>query len=425
MNTLLSGLWRQAEGARFVWYGADWPSFQAKAAELAGQGYAMTSMDLAEMGGASWAGVWKAGAEVQELASLPSWEALLARNQQAAASGLRLVRLRSHRGTPQKRWAGLWSAGPDASTVSGPLPWNAFWSAWLANHAAGRRMIDFDTCPDSGGRLWTGVWQPGSGDQYFWMGASWAGFSAKNDELRQEGFGLSGIRSYTEGSNRLWAGFWRTGETPTFCTADQTETQFWAEWHRQAQQGRRIWTLHGWPDAGAAQAAWSGRIRMHVKVLAEPEIPVSVMLERMREVYGPGGFQVEVASVESLTDPDLIDVDVGGCVMSGITGEQIQLYAERRNAGPTDVVVYFVRSTLPPYNGCAAHPPASPAAVIASYATEWTLAHEVGHVLGLYHVSDPHRLMTGLGTANIVDPPPDLIQAEIDTISSSAYVIRS
>ena len=87
-------------------------------------------------------------------------------------------------------------------------------------------------------------------------------------------------------------------------------------------------------------------------------------------------------------------------------------------------MLYFVRSTLPPYNGCAAHPDGRPGAIIASYATEWTLAHEVGHVLGLYHVASARRLMTGLGTGNIEDPPPDLLPQEIDTMMASTYVQR-
>ena len=58
-------------------------------------------------------------------------------------------------------------------------------------------------------------------------------------------------------------------------------------------------------------------------------------------------------------------------------------FANRDGAGGNDVVVYFVRSTVPPFNGCAAHPAGRPGAVVARGASQWTLAHEVGHVLGL------------------------------------------
>ena len=46
--------------------------------------------------------------------------------------------------------------------------------------------------------------------------------------------------------------------------------------------------------------------------------------------------------------------------------------------------------------------------------------NEVGHVLGLNHVNDTNRLMTGGGTANITNPPPDLVESERQTMENSA-----
>jgi hypothetical protein len=76
------------------------------------------------------------------------------------------------------------------------------------------------------------------------------------------------------------------------------------------------------------------------------------------------------------------------CTLGNTTAEQNQLFNNRNNAGADDVVVYFVRSTVPPFNGCAAHPAGQPGAVVAQGATQWTLGHEVGHVLGLFHVNN-------------------------------------
>ena len=111
--------------------------------------------------------------------------------------------------------------------------------------------------------------------------------------------------------------------------------------------------------------------------------------------------------------------------MGSVTGEQTNLFNNRNNAGPTDVVVYFVRSTVPPFNGCAAYPATRPGAVVAQGATKWTLAHEVGHVLGLFHVNDNNRLMTGNGTSNITNPPPDLISTEVNTMRVSNCTYKS
>jgi hypothetical protein len=139
----------------------------------------------------------------------------------------------------------------------------------------------------------------------------------------------------------------------------------------------------------------------------------------MTEVYGSVGIAVQLASTENLNLPTLNDLDVGGST----TAEQNQLFANRNNAGPNDVVVYFVRSTVPPFNGCASHPAGQPGAAVAQGATQWTMAHEVGHVLGLLHVNNNDRLMTGNGTANITNPPPDLIASEVSTMLASPFTI--
>ena len=47
------------------------------------------------------------------------------------------------------------------------------------------------------------------------------------------------------------------------------------------------------------------------------------------------------------------------------------------------------------------------------------MAHEAGHVLGLNHVNDSNRLMTGNGTDNITNLPPDLIASEGATMLAS------
>jgi hypothetical protein len=164
-------------------------------------------------------------------------------------------------------------------------------------------------------------------------------------------------------------------------------------------------------------------VRMHFKVLTQPAISIDDMLASMREVYEPAGFRVVRASDETLNLPLLNVVDVGSCIMGSTTAEQNTLFANRNNVGANDIAIYFVQATNPPFNGCAAHPAGQPSAVVASIASRWTLGHEVGHVLGLAHINDNDRLMTGNGTANITNPPPDLISSEINIMTASAFSI--
>ncbi|MDI1452958.1 hypothetical protein NHG22_03845, partial [Streptomyces sp. ATE26] len=161
-------------------------------------------------------------------------------------------------------------------------------------------------------------------------------------------------------------------------------------------------------------------VRLHAKILTAPNVPVADAVNRMREVYATAGIAVDFVSTENLNLPALNDLDVGQCLSGQATAEQTQLFANRNSAGTDDVVVYFVRSTVPPFNGCAAHPAGRPGAVVAQGATQWTLGHEVGHVLDLLHVNNNDRLMTGNGTANITNPPPDLVQDEVKIMLASA-----
>jgi hypothetical protein len=173
------------------------------------------------------------------------------------------------------------------------------------------------------------------------------------------------------------------------------------------------------------------RLRLHLKVLTTPDVDIDTMVTSMREVYSSVGIQVEHVSTETLNLAEnpalqlLNTVAVGGCVSGQTTQEQRDLFANRNNVGTNDVTVYFVQATYPPSNGCAAHPSGRPSAVVTRGATRWTLAHEVGHVLGLTHVDDNKRLMTCNGTRNITNPPPDIIATEATTMDNSVLTITS
>lgn len=190
--------------------------------------------------------------------------------------------------------------------------------------------------------------------------------------------------------------------------------------------------------------------KLHIKVLTNPEIPIETMLNRMREVYSTAGIRVVVATREDLTTAvlgddnftTLNDLDVGQC-QGETTDEQNQIFQNQNNVSEgqrnNEIVVYFVRSVRKTdggeLNGCATFPSGKPGAVISFIASPWTLAHEVGHVLGLSHIQGEHqgcpdfdleccntpnrtRLMTGCSTTRIVGTP-TVDQAEINTMTSN------
>ena len=131
-------------------------------------------------------------------------------------------------------------------------------------------------------------------------------------------------------------------------------------------------------------------IRLHLKVWTNPIIPIATMLTSMQDLYGTAGIGVAVASVEAFTRPSFFvpynDLDVvQDCPEGQITLEQVALFSNRNNVGEFDVVAHFVRSTIPGLNGCSTHPDDVFGVAVTRIASVWTLAHEVGHVMGLQH----------------------------------------
>jgi len=202
---------------------------------------------------------------------------------------------------------------------------------------------------------------------------------------------------------------------------------------------RRVEVFFPAPPVPKGCPPFKTRIRLHLKILTRPtRFSIEAMLEGMRRVYEPAGFLVEVVSCEILKKPNLEDLDVFcpdihqccrcfPCPSNNLNAEHIELFGNRNNASVDEIVVYFVHRTIPNLNGTCAHPPGRPGVVIAARASQWTLAHETGHVLGLQHVAGepcgspvfvPTRLMTACGT-NRLPNVPTLIPAEIMTMGGS------
>ncbi|MEO0462134.1 MAG: hypothetical protein AAF127_03325 [Pseudomonadota bacterium] len=72
--------------------------------------------------------------------------------------------------------------------------------------------------------------------------------------------------------------------------------------------------------------------------------------------------------------------------------------------------------------GCASHPSDRGACIVSAVGSPWTLAHEVGHVLGLRHKTGANNLMS-TPTASINLNPPQLSPGEIATVKRSRFAV--
>jgi hypothetical protein len=168
-------------------------------------------------------------------------------------------------------------------------------------------------------------------------------------------------------------------------------------------------------------------VRLHLKLLKDPATPIETQLAQMREVFVTAGIRVVVVSTQSLNLPGLLDVDVGTCKIGGFSGDNIagdlgELYTHRGGVGPNELAIYFVRSiTSGNFGGCAKYPGDKAGAIVQDNIYEYTLGHEVGHVLGLVHSYDRNRLMFSGGRINL---PPNLNHVEKIIMFKSEYTIN-
>jgi hypothetical protein len=435
----LSGIVRTGTGGHYFRYGYETQPFLAETQRIFDQeGMRLTYFTTYVADGRRlWAGIYRSGGWAHRLTIGQDTQTFAAQTQYLFDhDGLRLETVVPYVDDGQLWWAGSYRSGDWAHRFTYGNDTGTFAAqtqAFFDNQGLRLTQASPYFAPN-GQFLWAGIYVGGNWGHRFTYGNDVPTFLAQTQAFfDNEGLRLDSMAAYPAPEVGRWAGIYTPNTDAHRLMLNWPAQDFLAEVQRLFDRESLYLTC------AQALVARADGVRLHLKILDTPTIPIDDMVRNMREVYRSVNIAVEVASTENLNLPLLTDLDVGNC-QGTVTAEQTTLFSNRNNAGANDIVIYFCRSVgnaanANAFNGCANHPTGQPGAAVASYASPWTLAHEVGHVLGLDHVDDPappdpaapaaqlDSLMTGRGTAMITNPPPDLSASEVTTMLASPFTI--
>ena len=160
-------------------------------------------------------------------------------------------------------------------------------------------------------------------------------------------------------------------------------------------------------------------INLHLRTLMKPK---ENQLSSLKRVFKLHGIKIVVKSNRKVNKKDLLVVKVSGDTTQ-TTEEQDELFAIAPDGdGPgRSITAFFIQATDPPFWGVSNREKSC--VIIVNDAKKWTLAHEIGHVLGLDHTSSVSRLMCESGPGNkLVRSVPVLGWPELVTIGNSGFL---
>ncbi|MGH4026773.1 MAG: M12 family metallopeptidase [Pseudonocardiaceae bacterium] len=186
-----TGVWRSGNGRYALWVNSSWDSFVAKWQEWAGQGLRLVDIDVRRVGNENrYSGVWLPGTGGYGLWANASWDSFVAKWQEWAGQGLRLVDINVHQEGGQNRYSGVWLPGTGGYGLWANASWEGFVAKWKEWAGQGLRLVDIDVHREGGQNRYSGAWLPGTDGYYLWADVPWESFRARWQQLGAKGLRL-------------------------------------------------------------------------------------------------------------------------------------------------------------------------------------------------------------------------------------------
>lgn len=161
-------------------------------------------------------------------------------------------------------------------------------------------------------------------------------------------------------------------------------------------------------------------ISIHLRRLVNP---VENQIGASKRAFKVHGIDIVVESNRKVNKELLQVVEVDSDTTQ-TTEEQDELFSLAPDGDTSSITAFVVEETVPPYWGVSNRD--KRCVIVSKHAKAWTLAHEIGHVLGLDHFSgmgSVSRLMVEGGPVNgLVRSIPVFAWPELVTMSESSLL---
>ncbi len=235
------GVFRAGNDVQGLWVDATWDSFVAKWNEWAAQGLRLVDVQVKDTSaGLRYSGVWRAGSGGYGLWANATWDSFVTKWREWGAQGLRLVDMHVRRVGNEFRYTGTWTAGNGGYALWGNANWASLVTKWQEFAGQGLRLVDLNTVQAGGQTYYTGVWLPGSGGYGLWGNASRDNFLAKWREWSGQGLRLIDVSTHVVNNQVVWTGVFGAGTDGFALWLDAPWQGFVAKWQQYSTQGLRL-----------------------------------------------------------------------------------------------------------------------------------------------------------------------------------------
>lgn len=173
-----------------------------------------------------------------------------------------------------------------------------------------------------------------------------------------------------------------------------------------------------------------GRVLQMCAITIQGAAPnINGNLTTANRVMAQCGIEFRLTNLPSVNNLALLDIQRTTCPLTiggdnNRSAEEIALFALGRADCAVNYVVYFIRSDSRGLNGCSAYPVGQPGITVSDVASQYTFAHENGHVLHLPHNGSANNLMTGAGTGSLPGNPANvhLLPTQCQLMNNSGFL---